>query len=287
MFVLAFIGLCLCYMKKHRQQRYAAPEARAFLGSAATPEQSSAGVLPSGLWRGYYHQFGAAHNMADFNLNIDAQSLRVTGGGVDEVGRYDLSGGICQGGSHIAFTKQYRLNSPAQNGCVNPTMNKGHRVEYRGMRAGQNLGQGLRGQWYISNSSSGYSGTGTFHLWPAMDGWRVVQPSSPPLEGGATSTQALRGVVFTVTDDNLCCVCLERAVNTCLMPCGHAAVCGLCACRLQPRTCPICRSRIDVVANSDGRALLDSTSQATGIQRPLSRLVATVAVPSAPFVAVV
>ncbi|XP_053397423.1 uncharacterized protein LOC123551901 isoform X2 [Mercenaria mercenaria] len=39
-----------------------------------------------------------------------------------------------------------------------------------------------------------------------------------------------------------CKICMERAVNTTLLPCGHLVCCDTCAARLQ--RCPICRKRI-------------------------------------------
>lgn len=164
-------------------RRHRAPDARAFLEAAESvdlAERSGDSGLPSGAWRGYYHQFGTRHQLMDFNFVFDGSSNTVTGSGVDSVGQYTISGYFSSFGARVAFRKQYVHGSNAANGRPNPDMNKGHAVEYRGERVGPNLGQGIRGSWYISAAPGGYSGSGEFHMWPAMDGWQ--QASAPPTE---------------------------------------------------------------------------------------------------------
>lgn len=53
-----------------------------------------------------------------------------------------------------------------------------------------------------------------------------------------------------LSDDEKCCVCLQRARDTVLAPCGHKCVCDPCVIKLQGkdtpiayrRKCPICRA---------------------------------------------
>ena len=47
----------------------------------------------------------------------------------------------------------------------------------------------------------------------------------------------------------LCCICRENEVNTCLVPCGHLCYCDECGQRSFYHTneCPICRKRINTL----------------------------------------
>jgi hypothetical protein len=56
--------------------------------------------------------------------------------------------------------------------------------------------------------------------------------------------------------DNECCICFEAAMAVKLVPCGHVALCALCAHRLQPPKCPLCRKNFTAV-----RALHQRSSQ--------------------------
>lgn len=250
-FVLIVVVVCIC--DKGRARQHHAPDVREFLLADALHFSDSG--LPSGQWRGYYRQFGAEHHVADFALHFDGATARASGSGVDDVGGYTITGLCSESGTRVAFRKQYVLGSLAMNGRPNPSMNKGHGVEYRAERVGPNLGQGIKGNWYISDAPGGYVGSGNFHLWPAMDGWQQLDPSAPPQEvgGHADAVQAMHGAVFSVTEDNICTVCFDRPINACLLPCSHVAVCSSCASRLNPQSCPICRTPIYAVTGADGR----------------------------------
>jgi len=211
-------------------------------------------MFPSGVWRGYYHQFGKRHLLCDFVFTFDMQNSRVSGSGVDNVGRYVIDGIV--GGERIAFTKAYTLGSVAADGRVNVELNHGHAVQYRGTVIGQNLGQGIKGQWYVSNAASGCPGKGDFHLWPGMPDWRHRSASAPPLDEANESArmpqQMATRLQFEVTSDNVCTVCFDRPIDVCLHPCGHVAVCGTCTKQLRPPNCPICRSNVACVSRYDG-----------------------------------
>jgi len=186
--------------------------------------------LPSGAWRGYYTVSGTRHDVCEFNLDFSGGNGRVQGDGVDDVGQYSITG--LHYGSRLAFSKTYIPRSPNVSGVITYG-NKGHTVEYRGELAGSSLGNGFRGAWSIRHGWDCYDGE--FHLWPAMEGWTDEFRSDEP--GGA-------GQVF---EESECVVCYDRAINTCLRPCGHVAVCSVCASRLRPRKCPLCRQNIGSV----------------------------------------
>lgn len=57
--------------------------------------------------------------------------------------------------------------------------------------------------------------------------------------------------VATSSDDvghsRECTICMDAAVDTVFIPCGHMATCSTCARRLGKRLCPVCREKIEHV----------------------------------------
>lgn len=230
------------------------PESQAFVeaGSSSLPNSFSTGV-----WRGYYHQFGERHMLCDFSLHFHSARL-IEGNGADDVGSYTISG--ISGKGRIAFQKKYMLHSRTASGHVNTETNKGQCVEYRGQMTGTSIAQGIRGNWYIHHGT--FFGTGTFHLWPAMTDWQqsimTQQALSEPMaavEHLSTPSAPPASIVFRVTNDNICVVCFERAIDACLRPCCHVAVCQHCARSLLPKVCPICRESIVEITGCAGNRL--------------------------------
>lgn len=72
--------------------------------------------------------------------------------------------------------------------------------------------------------------------------------SAPPLaqvqEAMAAPIGEAQQVDFVV--DSECVVCFDAPVNSCLRPCGHVAMCMMCASRVGAN-CPICRAGIEKV----------------------------------------
>lgn len=188
--------------------------------------------LPSGTWRGYYNQYGSRHAVCEFKLAFNGD--RVHGNGVDDVGSYSIDGFYSQGTGRIAFRKQYVQGSTASNGRASRE-NLGHCVEYRGECAGTDLGHGVRGLWYVETAL--YRGSGRFHIWPVLD---LQSPAAA--EAGAAFVRT--HPTFKVSPDNVCAVCYDRAIDVLVDPCGHIVICAVCAERLNPRKCPICRADI-------------------------------------------
>jgi len=60
--------------------------------------------------------------------------------------------------------------------------------------------------------------------------------------GGANGPRAEGAPPAVVDDSNLCKVCMEREINSVLLPCSHFVCCT--ACGHQLRSCPICRASI-------------------------------------------
>ncbi|XP_060551216.1 uncharacterized protein LOC132712796 [Ruditapes philippinarum] len=60
--------------------------------------------------------------------------------------------------------------------------------------------------------------------------------------GGDVDAQSLKAENEKLKEMQTCKICMERPVNTTLLPCGHLVCCETCAGRLQ--RCPICRKRI-------------------------------------------
>jgi len=189
-------------------------------------------ALPSGVWRGYYTNQGVRHNVCEFNLEFSGSDDRgIVGDGVDDVGRYHMTG--FYGGRRISFTKTYEARSLNVSG-VRHCQNQGHSVEYRGEMVGDSLGEGFRGAWTIHSSLGNYEGQ--FHLWPCMEGFTDAAPDAGDGDNG--------GRTF---EESECVVCYDRPISTRLRPCGHVALCGTCAARLNPRKCPLCRVNFSAI----------------------------------------
>jgi len=192
--------------------------------------------LPSGIWRGYYTFAGARHDVCEFDLSFPDGTGQVTGSGVDDVGQYNIRGR--HGGMRLAFSKTYVSGSRNIRGVVSYG-NKGHTVEYRGEFAGSSLGSGFRGLWMIRSSHGDHNGQ--FHLWPAMPGFSDPDGNSPQDAGRGP------GSTSRTFEESECVVCYDRTISTRLQPCGHVALCSICAYRLNPRKCPLCRSEISAI----------------------------------------
>lgn len=206
-------------------------------GAATAASAEPARPLPSGIWRGYYTFEGDRHDVCEFHLTFAADSGRVTGVGVDDVGKYDIAGRFH--GKRLAFSKTYQAESENVDGEVHED-NHGHTVEYRG-QLGASLGEGVRGTWHIRSEIGSHDGN--FHLWPSMEGWT----------DSASSSEQDSQQVF---EESECVVCYDRAIATCLRPCGHVALCEVCATQLSPRRCPLCRAGISaIVSRRPGEAL--------------------------------
>ena len=48
-------------------------------------------------------------------------------------------------------------------------------------------------------------------------------------------------------DADMCKICYENDINTCLVPCGHMVACLSCAERLREEPCSICKQAVDFV----------------------------------------
>jgi preprotein translocase subunit SecG len=228
-------------------------EAWSFVGQSEIEGPAAAALVwPSGMWSGYCTP-RSRHSLLDFTLRFHAG--QVTGKGTDGVGGYRIQG--MYDGSRVAFTQQYLHGTPASTGRVDHRQNLGHAVHYRGQVVETNFGTNVRGHWYISGASSGYSGPGDFHLWHAMAGWH--RPSSPPLEDLESPPVLLPSAPSShVTQSNVCAICLERPIDIGAQPCNHVAVCRSCASMLSPPVCPICRTPIARLSRADGGRLRPS-----------------------------
>ena len=102
---------------------------------------------------------------------------------------------------------------------------------------------GVRGSWAIRHRLG--NSDGTWHLWPV-----VLARRDEGEEDDQTAPAARSGVggggadAEDAEETEECVVCYDRAIDTCLQPCNHAALCHVCAVRLPNRRCPLCRAPI-------------------------------------------
>ncbi len=67
------------------------------------------------------------------------------------------------------------------------------------------------------------------------------------LQGLPSETVINHCKVYGDDDDNECVVCFSDVKTVVFIPCGHYVCCG--SCSKQCNTCPICRSKINMIAN--------------------------------------
>jgi len=253
-------------------------------------DTESLSAFPSGTWRGYYKQNGQDHSLFSFRLGLAEDPLfgksarglqcaphqrdlltiwichntgcqvhfrgllQLDGSGHDTVGKYDIKGFWNAENGRMTFTKKY------QKGTGDTYENLGHQVEYHGEVQGS-FSAGIRGKWYFAIGSD-EEGV-VFHIWPECQ-----QPFLSSVSAASLGESTLRhrqksakdmtdavhqstsALGFEASSDNECVVCFDGAINTMLRPCGHIALCAVCANRLD--VCPICRAPVDLVDGIDG-----------------------------------
>lgn len=129
--------------------------------------------FPSGMWRGYYHQYSRDHSLFAFQLEFDAGRNTIRGEGHDEVGRYSIDEGYYnRRNGRLCFTKKYQKDV----GSNTNSENLGHEVEYSGALQGS-AAAGVRGQWFVATYK--YRGEGVFHIWPMRFGEEEEEEETP------------------------------------------------------------------------------------------------------------
>lgn len=108
---------------------------------------------------------------------------------------------------------------------------------------------------YMSAASAALNDTPYDRLYNWLDhAWRAATPVPHPSypyagHGGSQLTappqisSPVQQQSASVSDDNLCCICMERQRNCFFRPCGHVSTCMVCG--SQTKTCPICRSNVE------------------------------------------
>lgn len=235
------------------------PSISAHLGEEESDEAASAAagtrlvsapyLFPSGAWRGYYRTDAREHGVVEFELRFSPEGS-VSGSGRDDVGEYTIDGRHRRG--RIAFRKQYAAGSRTAGGQLSKE-NAGHAVEYRGSAARTrpdgtpSLSGGVRGSWAIRHRLG--DSDGTWHLWPVVLARREEEDDerdeTTPARSGVGGDGAGGAAAAEEEETEVeCVVCYDRAIDTCLKPCNHAALCHFCAVRLPNRRCPLCRAPI-------------------------------------------
>jgi len=97
---------------------------------------------PSGPWTGFYNYSPSDKHRMD--LYLEFRHGRLTGDGIDDVGRFAIRGRYDVAAGECYWTKTY-LGA--------------HDVFYQGFREGK----GIWGTW---NINFGHGGHGGFHIWP-------------------------------------------------------------------------------------------------------------------------
>lgn len=246
----AGIVLCLCtcgvgcgfraQLWKLRRQRALRPQKpEAWIRAGPRKYNADGGLYPSALWRGHFTH-GARFEVPDHEMIFTGggsgqSSGHVLGSGLDAGGRFEIEGIHNARTRRVAFKKRYEVGSKDTHGREVPDDVQRKIVEYRGEPAGSTVGAGISGRWFVPGAER----SGVFLIWPAaVDG---DQEAAVTFLEAATES-------FCVAEGGPCVVCFDGFIDTKLAPCGHVAVCRLCAEQLaMPLRCPICRGDVEAV----------------------------------------
>ncbi len=111
-------------------------------------------LFQSGVWESQYFQYKKWHGFHQVDLFFDAQQLKVTGSGFDDIGMYTIDGVYSTHSRRMGLTKTY------QAGTGNLSQNLGHKVTIQ-LEWNRNTNQ-FEGQWYVRTRN--FKGSGDFTL---------------------------------------------------------------------------------------------------------------------------
>lgn len=153
--VLLIFGIS--YYIKYRNGRPSHSNA-VFIASETTAssgqEKNDISIFKSGYWKSRYFQYGRWHDPCRFSLSFEGGSMKVTGSGSDDVGKFTIDGAYSMETSRLALTKRY------QRGSGNLSENLGHHVTIQLTWNAQY--SRFEGQWYVETSK--YHGEDKFEL---------------------------------------------------------------------------------------------------------------------------
>ena len=112
-------------------------------------------LFQSGRWESQYFQHNNWHAPYHVDLTFDAEQLKVTGSGLDDVGMYFIDGIYSIQTRRIGLIKKYQL------GTGNPLQNLGHDVTIQ-LQWNRNSNQ-FEGKWYVRTPK--FKGQGDFKLY--------------------------------------------------------------------------------------------------------------------------
>lgn len=111
-------------------------------------------AFQSGIWSSRYFQYGIWHGPHQLAFSFDLQSLKITGSGSDDVGKFTIDGTFSNQTYRIGLNKQY------QAGTGDPLQNLGHQVIIQLPWNVEN--NQFEGKWYVQTEK--YHGEDKFEL---------------------------------------------------------------------------------------------------------------------------
>lgn len=151
--LIALVFASICIFVRCRS-RPAQPNL-VFVGGASTQTVTlEKDHFQNGLWSSVYYQYGTAHGPHSLTLSFDRATLKVTGQGTDDVGRFIIGGTFSLENHRLGLTKTY------QRGTGNTLENFGHTVTLQLTWNSSN--NRFDGKWFVQSPS--YSGDGNFEL---------------------------------------------------------------------------------------------------------------------------
>jgi hypothetical protein len=152
--VLVYGALRCCKFCKGRPLRKNSTFANVAFSKIDKQEAYNVTPYQSGIWSSRYYQYTGWHGPYQFSLSFDAQSMKVTGSGTDDVGTFIIDGTYSVEIHRMDLIKKYQI------GTGNPLDNFGHEVTIQLTWNADN--HQFEGTWYIKTST--YSGEDKFEL---------------------------------------------------------------------------------------------------------------------------
>ncbi|CAF1582298.1 unnamed protein product [Didymodactylos carnosus] len=148
---LVALTVCLCNRYKDR----ARSSNKIWVDTGIVQLDYEKTKFPSGLWNGYYHQYGQWNALPNHSLTFNKSNQTVTGYGSDNIGDYTVEGTWSDKTLRMAITKQYKLGTGN-----NPSQNLGHKVQIQ-LKWNEKENE-FDGKWYVQTSK--YHGEDQYRL---------------------------------------------------------------------------------------------------------------------------
>lgn len=140
--VLLVVGVCCCHKRfRGKPLRSNSMFVTKTFAKSNKLDMHEMNHFQSGFWTSGYFQYKRWHGSNQLSLSFDAQELKVSGSGTDDIGTYSIVG------TYSTKTRRMGLSKTYQQGTGNPLENLGHTVTIQ-LEWNSNREQ-FEGKWYV------------------------------------------------------------------------------------------------------------------------------------------